>query len=248
MRIFVVDFQFIKNKMTRGKLIVIEGTDGTGKSTQADLLIRRMESGGYKVKLLDFPQYGKNPFADTVAGYLKNEYGQALMLNPYLSSLPYAADRWKASLDFRKDMDQGINVISNRYTSASMGHQGSKLEGKEELGKFIDWLKMVEFSDQGFGIPKPDLTILLYLQPEIAQRLIEKKAERVYLKGSGKMDAHESSLYHLHRASQTFLDIADKEGWALIDCTDRKNHWILPVEQIHELIWDTVKRILGSEA
>jgi len=227
-----------------GKLIVIEGTDGTGKATQAEMLVKKMESSGFKVKLLDFPQYGKNVFAETVAGYLKNEYGQALMLNPYLASLPYAADRWKASLEFKKDIEQGINIVSNRYTSASMGHQGSKLDDKEQLSKFIDWLKQVEFSEQGFGIPKPDIVILLYLQPEIAQRLIEKKAERVYLQGKAKMDAHESSLYHLHRASQTFLDIADKEGWVLVDCTDRKNHWILPIEQIHELIWDGVKRIL----
>jgi len=206
----------------KGKLIVIEGTDGTGKATQADLLMKKMESFGFKAKLLDFPQYGKNVFADTVGSYLKNELGQALMLSPYLSSLPYAADRWKASLEFKKDLEQGIHVISNRYTSASMGHQGSKIEEKDKLEKFIEWLKIVEYSESGFGIPKPDMTILLYLQPEISQKLIDKKAERVYLSGQ-KMDAHESSLFHLHKASKTFLDIADKEGWILIDCSDRKN-------------------------
>lgn len=141
-------------------------------------------------------------------------------------------------------MEKGVNIVSNRYTTANMGHQGGKINDKEELKKFIEWLKKIEFSESGFGIPKPDLVILLYLQPEIAQRLIDKKAERVYLKGSGKMDSHERSIYHLHKAAQTFLEIADSEGWVVIDCTDRKNSWILPIEQIHELIWDAVKRML----
>lgn len=80
-------------EIKKGKLFVIEGTDGAGKATQADLLIRRMQREGHSCKLIDFPQYGKNVFADTVASYLKDEFGQALVLNPYLASLPYSADR-----------------------------------------------------------------------------------------------------------------------------------------------------------
>lgn len=230
-------------KERKGKLIVLEGTDGAGKATQADLLIRKFESQGFKTGFLDFPQYGKNVFADTVSAYLRSEFGEAVELNPYLSSLAYSADRWKASLEFKKDLEEGKIIISNRYTSASMGHQGSKFSDKEELRKYISWLKEIEFGESGFGIPEPDATVLLYLKPEIAQKMVEKKRERIYLQGK-KLDAHESNIEHLQKSAETFLQVAKNEGWKIIDCTDYEKNEILPAEKIHDKIWDEVRGIL----
>ena len=229
----------------RGKLIVIEGTDGTGKATQADLLVKKFESFGQGVKLIDFPQYGKNVFADTVASYLRDEFGKAVLLNPYLASLPYSADRWKASLEFKKDINNGLIVISNRYTSANMGHQGGKIEDKEERKKFIEWLKRIEFSLEGFAIPMPDLTILLTLNEDVSQKLVDMKADREYLQSKEKRrDGHEASLFHLIQSARAFVEIAKEEGWKVIDCTDKEKNWILSPEKIHEMIWEEVRKVI----
>lgn len=225
----------------KGKLIVIEGTDGTGKATQAGLLIERLKKLEFRVRMFDFPRYGENIFANTVAAYLRHEYGNALEVDPYLASLPYSADRWKASHKMKDDLRNGVIIVSNRYTSASMGHQGSKIRDKEKRKAYFEWLKKIEQSEEGFGIPKPDVTVLLYLDPRISQSLVDKKAEREYMQGK-KRDGHESSATHLQEAAQTFLEIAKvEENWRLIDCMNEKGDGILSPIVISDKIWDAIK-------
>lgn len=226
----------------RGRFFVIEGTDGTGKATQLGLLKQRLEKEGFVVSTADFPQYGNNVFANTVGCYLSGEYGNPVLLDSYLSSLPYACDRWKASKKIREDLSKGSVVISNRYTSANMGHQGSKFDDKDKRQKYFDWLKTVEQSEEGFNIPVPDRTFVLYLDPAIAQKLVDKKSSRDYVKGQ-KRDGLESDLNHLQRTAKTFLDLASSEkNWQVIDCS--AGNGILPPDVIHEKIWDEVRKFL----
>lgn len=227
-----------------GRFFVIEGTDGTGKTVQSSLLIERLQKEGFEVVPMDFPQYGKNAFADTVAAYLRNEFGNAAELNPYLSSFPYAADRWKASFAMRPALEKGAVIVSNRYTSANMGHQGGKIKDPEEREKFLAWLKELEFTEKGFNIPTPDMVILLYLKPEVAQLLVDRKAQRDYAQGK-KRDGHEADINHLRNTAETFRSIAETESnWKLVDCTSEENNDILPPEAIHEKIWQLVKPLL----
>lgn len=228
----------------KGKLIVIDGTDGTGKATQLNLLKQRLEREGYKVATADFPQYGKNVFADSVGAYLRSEFGNAAQLNPYLSSFAYAGDRWKASGEIREALNKGQVVITNRYTSANMGHQGSKFDSSLEREAFLNWLRKVEFSEDGFGIPKPDCTIILHLNPEMARRLVDMKSAREYI-GGLKRDAHEADLVHQRRTAETFKEIAKSDSsWRVIECADFSGNVLTP-ETIHELVWNEVKAVLN---
>lgn len=112
--------------MKRGKFIVIEGNDGTGKTLQTTLLVKRLENEGFSVERFDFPQYDQNIFADEIEKYLEGRYGDPTTIDPYIASLSYACDRWKASAIIRNSLAEGKIVVANRYTSANMGHQGAK--------------------------------------------------------------------------------------------------------------------------
>lgn len=218
----------------KGKFIVIEGTDGSGKGTQVELLITRLEKEGHRVKMVDFPRYD-NPSSFFVSKYLRGEYGTADDVGPYKASLFYALDRYDASFEIRSLLDEGVHVIANRYVSASMGHQAGKIENKDERDTFLDWLHHLEF--EICGIPKPDQIIFLYVPPEIGQALVAQKHARAYTHGK-KMDIHEADLDHLQKASQAYFYVAEKYHWTTIHCT--KENEILPIETIHDMIYRTI--------
>lgn len=225
--------------MKKGKFIVIEGTDGSGKTTQTELLIKRLLQQGKKVETADFPQYD-NFSGAFVAKYLRGEYGTAQEVGPYRGSLFYAVDRYDKSFEIRKWLDEGKIIVSNRYVSANMGHQTGKIKGKKAQDAFLDWLNTLEYKI--FNIPKPDLTILLYVPPEIGQKLVDSKNARSYTNGK-KRDIHEADLEHLKNASKAYLYVAKKYKWVIIDCT--KNGELLSREEIHEKVFDVVlKKIL----
>ena len=152
-----------------GKFFVIDGTDGSGKTVQCKLLIERLEKEGYKVKSVDFPQYGQKS-AGLVEEYLNGKYGQ---VNPYASSIFYAVDRFDASFKIRQWLDEGYVLVCNRYVTANAGHQGGKIHDPVERKKYFDWLLEMEYGT--FGIPKPDLNIILHVPAETSQLLVDKK-------------------------------------------------------------------------
>lgn len=223
---------------TKGKLIVIEGTDGSGKETQSKRLLRRLEDSGLRTAYFDFPQHGK-PSSAMVDNYLNGNYGAASEVDPKIASIFYAIDRYDASFEMRKELNEGKIIVCNRYITANMGHQGGKIENRNERSKYLAWLEDLEYNL--FKIPKPDLTILLYVPYLIGQRLVDGKAPRDYIKGKAR-DIHEADAEHLKKASQAFLEIGKEKGWTVIDCT--KAGKILLIEDIHELVWDQVRRSL----
>jgi dTMP kinase len=218
--------------------IVIEGTDGSGKATQTKFLADKLESLKIPFELADFPQYG-SPSSFFAEKYLRGEYGTAEEVGPYRGSIFYAVDRYDKSFDIRRALSEGKIVISNRYVSANMGHQAGKIKNPTEREKFLKWLLELEYDI--FGIPKPDLTILLYVPPAIGQKLVDRKGERSYTKGK-KRDIHEADLGHLTAAAEAYLEVAKKYGWTVIDCS--KKDGMMSLEEVRELIWKPVSKLL----
>jgi len=203
----------------RGKLIVIEGIDGSGKATQTELLAKYLSDKGYEVKCFDFPRYGQRSAA-MVEDYLNGKFGTAEEVGPFRGSLFYAIDRYAASFEIKKWLDEGKVVISNRYVSASMGHQTGKIKEPEQREKFLEWLEDLEFVK--FGIPKPDVVFLLLMHAEIGQLLVDKKGKRDYVGGS-KRDIHEADVTHLKDAEDAYKYCAKKYGWEIINCATGNN-------------------------
>lgn len=223
----------------KGKLIVIDGTDGSGKATHTDMLMERLarEGRGNLIKKTDFPQY-KMYSAYFVEKYLRGEYGSSDEVGAYRASLFYALDRYDASFEMRSWLTAGGMIISNRYTSSNIGHQAGKMTDPLERDRCIKWIKRLEYGL--LGIPKPDINILLYVPPKVGQRLVDRKMTREYARGK-KRDIHEADLSHLKRASEAYLYVAQKERWKVINCMDKQNR-LRSKEDIHEEIWSYLKK------
>ncbi|GAC1573831.1 MAG: thymidylate kinase [Candidatus Doudnabacteria bacterium] len=228
----------------RGKFIVLDGTDGTGKSTQTKLLVEVLKGKGFDVEMADFPQYGQKS-AGMVEDYLNGKYGSEV--DAYVASVMYALDRYDASFKIRDWLSQGKIVVSNRYVTANAGHQGGKIDNKKERIKFFKWLDNLEYNI--FKIPKPNMNLILHIPADISQKLVDKKPKqsRGYAKGVyKKRDIHEKDLNHLKRAEAVFLQIADIfPNTNLIECME--NHKLLTPEEVHHKILNRVKKIIEIE-
>lgn len=198
-----------------GKLIVIDGTDGSGKKTQTELLVHRLKSEGYQVEKIDFPQYGKKSAGPTEE-YLSGNFGTAAEVSPYQASVLYAVDRFSASFQIRKWLEEGKIVISDRYVSANMGHQAGKIDDLAERDRFLAWLE--EFEYGLLKIPRPDRQIFLYLDPEISRNLA-LKVEKPNMDKT--KDIHENDAEHMRKASEAFRYVAEKYGRIQISCAEQ---------------------------
>jgi dTMP kinase len=217
--------------MQKGLLIVIDGTDSTGKKTQTEILVSRLRDAGHEVEMADFPQYGKKS-AGLVEEYLDAAYGSAVEVGPYRASVFYAVDRYAASAQIRSWLDAGKVVVSNRYVAASMGHQGGKIANADEREKFFAWLYDLEYGV--FGIPRPDINIILGIDPLIA------KGHRDYA-GGAKCDLHEADAQHLIDASKVYFEIATQfPDFEMVDCASPIDGQMLSREEISERIWGKV--------
>jgi dTMP kinase len=223
--------------MTKGKLIVIEGADGTGKGTQFDLLIQYCKTKGIAYFTCDFPQYYKTFFGKFAGKFLKGEFGNIDQIPPYIISIPFAADRWQAKDDIEHALSQGKLVILNRYTTSNAAYQGAKLPAKE-LQNYIDWLYEMEYNQ--FKIPKEDLVIYLDVESAISQTLIEQKSKRKYL-GNGKKDIHEADMSFQDKVKHVYQYLAKTyPHWVSINCSQKGE--LLSKQVIHEKIIALLKK------
>lgn len=223
----------------KGKFIVIDGTDGSGKATQTKLLIERLKKEKYKVEMADFPQYGQKS-ATLVEEYLNGKYGSAQEVGPYRGSIFYACDRYAASFKIKKWLDEGKIVITNRYVTANMGHQGGKIKDFKKRKKYFEWLYDLEYNI--FAIPKPDINLILHVDAAVAQLLVDKKEKRQYIK-KGTRDIHEKDIKHLRDAEKVYLEIARSfPNFELIECT--KDKYLMTIDEIGYLVWNKVKKII----
>ena len=248
----------------QGKLFVIDGGDGTGKTDQVDLLVARFEKEGHKVVKADFPRYGTpkkpNPASFFISKYLQkkefgfvNGYGDVAKTNPYGVSLVYALDRFDAAFchEHRPNLwdllNDGYHIVSNRYTSANVGYQASKIEDIDERGRFIKWLMHLEY--EVLGIPQPDLVLILDLEPSIARELKARQRKEQGL----SLDAHESNNQILDKAREAYLEAVKlfPDTWTVISVGTKPTSPNVDIlsgmhtrEVIHEMIWSKVKPFL----
>jgi len=225
----------------KGKLIVIDGTDGVGKATQTALLVSRLVKEGFPVGAVEFPQYG-NRSAAMVEDYLAGKFGSADEVGPHAASIFYAIDRYAASVTIREALQEGRHVISNRYTASNMGHQGSKIRDLEERRKFWNWLLNLEF--ELLKIPRPDLTIILHVPAAVAQNMAKTRAHQEYLLTKKSLDIHEAKLQHLQETEAAYLELAQEypNDFKVVECFE--NSQVLPAEVINERVWGIVSKIL----
>ncbi len=231
-----------KMKKRNGFFLVIEGTDGSGKGTQSDLLKKNLLAQGYEVATFDFPQYDKSS-SYFVKQYLNGEYGSAEEVGPYTGSLFYALDRYEASKEIQKALDAGKIVLANRFTGSNMAHQGTKFDNIEQRRGYFIWLDQLEF--EMLKIPRPDLSLVLRVPAEIAQELVDKKQKRVYT--DKKRDLHEADINHLRRSVEVYYNLCQlfPKDFRQIDCI--RSGKMLGVDKIQNLILETIKPYLPNK-
>lgn len=226
----------------KGVFIVIEGTDGSGKGTQFNLLVEKLTKEGYDVATFDFPQYDQ-PSSYFVKEYLNGNYGTAEAVGPYTGSLFYALDRYQAAPAIREALEAGKVVLANRFTGSNMGHQGTKFANHEERRGYFIWLDNLEF--QMLKIPRPDKSFVLRVPAETAQKLVDQKADRSYT--DKKRDLHEADLSHLERAVEVYDDLCNlfPKDFQRIDCV--RSGELLSIETIQDMLWKTVEPLLPTK-
>ena len=215
------------------KLIIIEGLDGSGKSTQTALLEEYFKSNDVKYKKIKLPDYD-SPSSTLVKMYLGGEFGKnADDVNAYAAGAFYAVDRFASyKLDWGKDYQQGTLILADRYATSNSIYQMEKLD-ENEWDKYLDW--SADFEYNKIGIPKPDLVIYLDMPIEISQKLMTSR----YDGDENKKDVHESDVAFLQSCRKSALYAAKKQGWAVIECSDGVNP--LSVDEIHNKIIKCIK-------
>ena len=214
--------------MPKVRLIAFEGCDGTGKSTQAALLTKRLSEEELLVKMLKFPNYD-SPSSGPVKMYLGGELAKdPNAVSPYAASMLYAVDRFCSfRSDWKKDYEDGILLVSDRYTTSNMIFQGAKLQGPERKA-YLEWLKDTEYKK--LGLPVPDLVFYLDLPVEVSEKLLKQRSVRT---GQGE-DIHEIDLNYQRAVRDAGLEIAQNEGWTVINCA--KNETLMPRDELSAVI------------
>lgn len=223
--------------MKKGTLIVLEGTDGSGKSTQFEALCQRVQGAGLPFRRLVFPQYAE-PSSALIRMYLAGEFGQKPGdVNPYAASAFYAVDRyasWKKV--WQTQYEAGGLVLADRYTTSNAVHQASKLP-ETEREAFLRWLS--DFEYDRLGLPEPDIVLYLDLPTEASVQMLREREARTHTTA----DIHETDTAYLkacHEAAQAAARLWD---WKTLNCLDKAGR-LRPIQDIHEEIWQTVLPVL----
>ena len=219
-----------------GKLIVIEGTDGSGKSTQFGLLTQRVAAEGRQFQRLVFPQYAEESSA-LIRMYLGGQFGSnPADVNAYAASAFYAVDRYASYKKvWGRWYEEGGLVLSDRYTTSNAVHQASK-EPEETRGEFLRWL--YEFEYDKLGLPSPDLTIYLDVPTDFTEQLMRAREAAT----NTSADIHEQDLGYLATCRRMGRAVAEFYGWTVIDCV--RDGRMRTIEDIHEEIYRHVKACL----
>lgn len=217
----------------KGKLIVIEGTDGSGKTTQTEALMRRLKKEGIDAESLRFPQYEKNLFGKLIRESLDGLHGDFIKMDPKVTSVLYACDRFETISKLKDWLDNGKTVILDRYVSSNQIHQGGKIKDEAERNKFLDWLSVMEYDT--LGVLKPDTVFYLDVPEEISEELISKR--------EGIKDVADSDFEYLRNSKKAGQHLLAREKfWERIECT--RDNKLMTIDEIHEQIWEKVKRLL----
>lgn len=219
-----------------GKLIVLEGTDGSGKATQTEALAKRLREEGISLMKVDFPQY-QDPSSTLIKMYLGGEFGsKPTDVNAYAASTFYAVDRYASyKKHWGKFYEEGGVILADRYTTSNAVHQSSKLSGKERED-YCNWL--FDFEYNLMGLPKPDLVIYLDVPVEVTSQNMTRREAETNTTG----DIHEKDKTYLNACRKAAGEAADRFGWKRIACT--KDGAMRSIEDIHRDVYSAVKEIL----
>ena len=220
-----------------GRLIVFEGTDGSGKATQSRLLCEHLQRESIPYKNITFPRYGK-PSAAMVQEYLDGNLGRRPGdVNAYAASLMFSMDRYASyKQDWGAFYEAGGLVIADRYTTSNAVHQASKLpDGERE--KFLDWLFGFEYGL--LGLPEPSLVFYLDVPTEVTERLMRERERATHTAA----DIHEADDAYLRECRENARGVAARCGWQSVDCT--RYGQMRGIEDIHEEVYARVKALLG---
>lgn len=226
----------------RGQIIVIEGTDGSGKQTQAELLVKRLKADQIPIATISFPQYNTPPGRIIGGPYLgKPEICLTWFqegpnqVDPRVSALYYAADRVYNISKVKELLDQGINVILDRYVISNMAHQGGKIKEQDKRLQFYEWLAKLEY--ELLELPLPDLTILLYMPYQYSLELRKKRP--------ALSDGHEAVKEHLLNAEASYLELAELYNFQIINCV--KANKIRTIKAINDELYLYLKTKLKAK-
>lgn len=213
-----------------GKLIIIEGTDGSGKQTQTGLLYEKLceIKGREKVKKISFPNYDSKA-SEPVKMYLAGEFGEkADSVNAYAASVLFSVDRFASfKMEWEEFYNNGGIVLSDRYTISNMIHQASKIKDREDREKYLDWLVDLEWNK--IGIPEPDLVFFLDIPFDVSQKLMQNRKNKIT--GDRVKDIHEQDAEYLRNAYNIAKELAMKYKWNIVDCVE--NDSLRSIEEIN---------------
>lgn len=218
------------------KLIIIEGTDGSGKQTQSQKLYERLVHDNLKVKKISFPDYDSDS-SSLVKMYLNGDFGKKPEdVNPYTASSFYGVDRFASyKMKWEKEYKEGYYIISDRYTTSNMVHQCSKLSDSKDKNNFLTWLEDFEYNK--LELPKPNMVIFLNVPIDYTVNLMKNRENKIT--GEEKKDIHESNVQYLKNSYYNALEIAKNKGWIIVDCVE--NNEMKTIDEIHELIYSKIK-------
>lgn len=214
---------------------VIDWIDWSGKGTQLQLVREELEKMGKSVWVFDYPRYGLW-LSHYVEKYLNWWYWDNVSAK--LWSLFYALDRFDESLEIKKAIEEKDFVISNRYVSASIIHQASKIDSDKEFKDYIEWISDLEYNI--CWIPRPDKTIFLAVNPEISKKLVLNKENRDYIKTADNLDLHERNPEHMRKAHDRAIRASELLWWDVVNCLD--DAW--KIKSKEEIMNDILQKIL----
>ncbi len=223
---------------TRGKLIAIEGIDGSGKNTQVRLLHHGLTSRGYSVYSTGFPQY-ESWFGKMVGQFLNGELGPLDKVDPHFSALLYAGDRFEAKSRIVTSLERGAIVLADRYVASNLAHQTARVPA-EKRADFLSWIEHLEYGI--YDLPREDLVLYLRVPPHEAQSLVKRKSSRPYTDSTH--DILEASIRHLEDAADMYDLLSKQTPWATIQCFDAVRGAMRMPEEISKDILSAVSPLL----
>ena len=223
---------------TRGKLIAVEGIDGSGKQTQVRLLSQALESRGHRVLSTGFPQYN-SWFGKMVGQFLNGDFGPHH--DPHFTALLYAGDRFECKGPIVSALEQGQIVITDRYVGSNLAHQTARTS-PEKREEFRAWIEHLEYGI--YGLPKEDLVLYLRVPPIQAQSLVAKKSVRTYTESAH--DILESDLRHLQAAADIYDQLARRPNWKTVECYDAHSDSMGAPEDIAHEVLTAVQPLLPA--
>jgi dTMP kinase len=225
-----------------GRLIAVEGIDGSGKRTQVKLLAKALTAAGHAVFTTGFPQYG-SWFGKMVGQFLNADFGPLEAVDPHFTALLYAGDRFEAKQHIEIALAEGKIVLADRYIGSNLAHQTARARPTERAA-FIHWIEHLEYGI--YGLPREALVLYLRVPPGAAQALVDRKAARSYTKE--KKDLQEASLKHLAAASAMYDQLSSRANWTTVQCFDEKRSCMRSPKSIATEIFGVVQTVLQSSS